>query len=63
LRFLGGLPALEREWKVELGARFTNVTESIAQVRPRVEVRGSGENWFEMTLSLATPDGETFSAA
>ncbi len=35
LRFLGeALPALEREWKVELGARFSNINETIARVRP-----------------------------
>jgi superfamily II DNA or RNA helicase len=64
LRFLGGtLPGLEREWNVELGARFTNVSETIARVRPRVEVRGSGENWFELSVSLGTPEGDSFSSA
>jgi superfamily II DNA or RNA helicase len=64
LRFLGGaLPALEREWKVELGARFSNINETIARVRPEVEVRGSGENWFEISVSLGTPEGQTFSSA
>jgi len=64
LRFLGGtLPALESAWKVELGARFTNINETIAQVRPRVEVQGSGENWFELSVSLGTPEGQTFSSA
>jgi superfamily II DNA or RNA helicase len=64
LGFLGGtLPALEREWKVELGARFSNIDETIAQVRPRVEVQGSGENWFELSVSLGTPEGQTFSSA
>ena len=64
LRFLGGdLPALEREWKVELGARFSNINETVARVRPRVEVRGSEENWFELSVSLGTPEGQTFSSA
>jgi SNF2 family DNA or RNA helicase len=64
LHFLGGtLPALERDWKVELGARFSNIHGDIAQVRPRVEVRGSGENWFELSVSLGTPEGQTFSSA
>jgi len=64
LRFLGGaLPALEREWSVELGARFSNVNETIAQVRPRVEIQGSGEDWFELSVSLGTPAGQTFSSA
>jgi superfamily II DNA or RNA helicase len=64
LRFLGQtLPGLEREWEVELGERFANINESIARVRPRVEVQGSGENWFELSVSLATPEGQTFSSA
>jgi SNF2 family DNA or RNA helicase len=64
LRFLGGaLPGLERDWKVDLGARFTNINETIARVRPRIEVQGSGENWFELSVSLGTPEGETVSSA
>ena len=64
LRFLAGaLPRLEKEWTVELGARFSNINDGISRVRPRVEIRGSGEDWFEMSLSLATPQGEAFSGA
>jgi superfamily II DNA or RNA helicase len=64
LRFLGAaLPGLERAWQVELGARFSNINEGIVRVRPRVEVQGSGENWFELSVSLGTPDGENFSSA
>jgi superfamily II DNA or RNA helicase len=64
LRFLAeGLPGLEKDWKVELGARFTNINETIARVRPRVEVRGSGADWFDLSVELETPDGGTFSAA
>jgi superfamily II DNA or RNA helicase len=64
LQFLGTtFPALEREWKVELGSRFSNINETIARIRPRIEVRGSGENWFELSVSLATPEGQTFSSA
>jgi len=47
---------------VELGARFTNINETIARVQPRVEVRGSGEDWFDLSVALETPDGGTFSA-
>jgi superfamily II DNA or RNA helicase len=64
LRFLGAdLPALRREWKVDLGARFTNIQETISHVRPNIEIRTSGENWFEISLSLGTPEGQTFSSA
>jgi SNF2 family DNA or RNA helicase len=64
LRFLGGaLPALQRDWKVEFGARFSNINDTVARVRPRIEVHGSGENWFELSVSLGTPEGQTFSSA
>ena len=64
LNFLGNaLPTLQRDWKVDFGARFSNINETIARVRPRIEVGGSGENWFELSVSLGTPEGETFSSA
>lgn len=64
LQFLAGvLPALEREWKVELGARFINLNQTIERVRPRVEVQGSGTDWFELSVSLRTSEGQTFSSA
>jgi superfamily II DNA or RNA helicase len=64
LRFLAEVsPALEKTWTMEFGARFTNINETIARVRPRVEVRGSGEDWFDLSVALETPDGGTFSSA
>jgi superfamily II DNA or RNA helicase len=64
LNFLGSTyPALEREWSVRLGARFNNINDDIARVRPKLEIQSSGENWFEMSVSLATPEGQAFSSA
>jgi superfamily II DNA or RNA helicase len=64
LQFLAAtLPALRRDWQVTLGPRFSNINETITQIRPTVEVRPSGENWFELSLSLATPEGQTFSSS
>jgi superfamily II DNA or RNA helicase len=63
LHFLGSLPALQREWTVELGARFSNINQTITHIQPRIDVRGSGENWFDLSLSLAAPDGRQFSSA
>lgn len=53
--FALGLPALQREWKVRIGARFQRVTEAQVEViRPEVEIRGSGENWFDLEYSLVS---------
>ena len=54
---------LQREWKVSLGSRFANVTRDIERVRPRIDVQSSGEDWFELQISLGTPGGERFSSA
>lgn len=53
--FALGLPALQREWKVRLGARFQRVTDAQVEViRPEIEIRGSGENWFDLEYSLVS---------
>ncbi|MBS0661440.1 MAG: SNF2 helicase associated domain-containing protein [Verrucomicrobia bacterium] len=53
--FALGLPALQREWKVRIGARFQRVTEAQVEViKPEVEIRGSGENWFDLEYSLVS---------
>lgn len=56
-------PRLQSEWEVTLGARFSNVTQNIERITPRLDIQSSGENWFDLTVSLATPDGDTFSSA
>ncbi|HEY3899075.1 MAG TPA: DEAD/DEAH box helicase [Chthoniobacter sp.] len=61
--FAGELPRLEREWNVSLGARFDYVTRDIERIEPKLQIRGSGENWFDLSLELGTRSGETFSAA
>jgi superfamily II DNA or RNA helicase len=61
--FAGELPRLQREWTIEIGARFQHVTREIERIEPRLEIRASGENWFDLSLDLATPGGERFSAA
>ncbi len=61
--FAKDLPELQRAWTVSIGSRFEHVTAGIERVEPRIEVRSSGENWFEMNVELATPAGERFSAA
>lgn len=61
--FAGELPRMQREWNVVLGARFDYVTREIERIEPKLQIRGSGENWFDLSLELATPGGEQFSAA
>ncbi len=60
--FATELPRLERMWTVTVGERFTHVTRDVERVAPRFEVKGSGENWFDLGVELATPSGERFSA-
>lgn len=65
LRFFSlGLPDWQRdaEWDVSVGSRFQSVSRQIEVITPEVAVRGSGEDWFEMELSLTGSSGERFSA-
>ena len=59
--FASALPALEREWTVTVGERFAHVTRDIERIGPRLEIRSSGEQWFDLSYELATPGGERFS--
>ena len=61
--FAAGLPRLEREWKVNVGERFGFVTRDVERIEPRLEIRSSGEQWFELSYDLATAGGERFSGA
>ncbi|MEO6739606.1 MAG: SNF2 helicase associated domain-containing protein, partial [Chthoniobacteraceae bacterium] len=61
--FAAGLPRLEREWKVDVGERFGFVTRDVERIEPRLEIRSSGEQWFELSYDLATAGGERFSGA
>ena len=57
------LPRLEKEWTVTIGTRFAHVTREIQRIEPRLEIRTSGENWFELKYELATSSGERFSSS
>ena len=61
--FARDLPRLQREWKVTIGERFEHVTRDIERIAPRFEVRGSGENWFDLQFELGTGGGDRFSAS
>ena len=61
--FAAGLPRLQREWKVNVGERFGFVTREVERIEPRLEIRSSGEQWFDLSYDLATAGGERFSGA
>ena len=61
--FAAVLPRLQREWKVSVGDRFGFVTREVERIEPRLEIRSSGEQWFDLSYDLATAGGERFSSA
>jgi len=61
--FAAGLPRLRREWTVEVGERFGFVTRDVEIIEPRLEIRSSGEQWFDLSYELGTAAGERFSGA
>jgi len=60
--FARDLPKLEREWDVSVGARFEHVTRDLTRIEPRLDVRPSGESWFDLSIELTSQSGERFSA-
>jgi superfamily II DNA or RNA helicase len=61
--FATDYPRLERDWKVTLTAQVEKWTGEIERVTPKLEIVGSGQDWFEVRYSLTTPGGEVFSNA
>lgn len=60
--FARELPRWEKTATVVIGSRFAHVTREIERIKPRLEIKSSGQNWFELQVELATPGGERFSA-
>ncbi len=60
--FATELPRLQQAWEVTIGERFEYVTRDVERIQPRLEIRSSGETWFDLSVELATPGGERFSA-
>ena len=54
---------LQDEWKISLSPQVENWSGQLERVTPRFEVVGSGEDWFEVSYSLAAPGGQEFSSA
>ncbi len=61
--FARDLPAWEKAAKVTIGSRFAHVTREVERVQPRLEIRSSGERWFEVQVELGSESGERFEAA
>ena len=61
--FATDYPRLQRDWKVILTAQVEKWTGEIERVTPKLEIVGSGQDWFEVRYSLTTPGGEVFSNA
>src|SRR5205807_9157539 len=54
---------LQRDWKVTLTAQVEKWTAEIERVTPKLEIVGSGVDWFEVRYSLVAPGGQEFSNA
>ncbi len=54
---------LQRAWTVTLTAQVAQWSGEMEQVRPKLEVVASGQDWFELRYSLATSGGQEFSSA
>ncbi len=62
--FAREFPRLQREWEVTLEERLERSTEkNFQRLEPTVRITPSGERWFDLEWSVATPDGQRFSAA
>lgn len=56
-------PKLQRDWRVTVTAQVQKWTSEIDRVTPKLEIVGSGQDWFEVRYSLTTPGGQEFSNA
>jgi SNF2 family DNA or RNA helicase len=59
--FARDLPRLQKEWKVSLGSRFQHVTRNVERITPKLEIIGSGEDWFDFSFSVGPAGGQQFS--
>ncbi|MEP7072050.1 MAG: SNF2-related protein, partial [Verrucomicrobiota bacterium] len=59
--FASAYPKLQRLWNVTLTPQVEKWTGEIERVTPKLEIVGSGVDWFEVRYSLVTPGGQEFS--
>jgi superfamily II DNA or RNA helicase len=55
------LPSLQKEWRVSIGSRFQYVTRDVERITPKLEIIGSGEDWFDFSFSIEAAGGQQFS--
>jgi superfamily II DNA or RNA helicase len=64
LRFFSlGLPPLQKDWDVTIGSRFQDASRQVETLTPVIDVRGSGQDWFDLELSLTGSSGERYPAS
>jgi superfamily II DNA or RNA helicase len=61
--FARDLPLLQKEWKVSIGSRFQYVTRNVERITPKLEIIGSGEDWFDFSFSIESAGGQQFSTS
>ncbi len=62
--FAREFPRLQKEWDVTLEERLERSTaKNFERIEPHLQITPSGERWFDVEMSLASEDGEKFSAA
>ncbi len=62
--FARDYPRWKEAWEVSLDERLEHsATKNFERLEPRFQITPSGESWFDVTMSLASADGEKFSAA
>ena len=62
--FARDYPRWQKEWDVTLEERLQHSTaKNFERLEPHFQITTSGEKWFDVTMSLASGDGEKFSAA
>jgi len=57
------LPKLRGAWKIEESANFKRAREKVVLISPRIEIRGSGDDWLNFDLSYETAEGARVPAA
>jgi superfamily II DNA or RNA helicase len=61
--FATTLPQLQKDWEVSIGSRFQYVTREIGRITPKLEIIGTGEDWFDFSFSIESSDGQQFSGS
>ena len=56
-----GFPQLDPEWAVTTGERFNHASGKVVAIAPAFEFRGSGEDWFAMSMEFRAGAGDEVS--